>query len=51
MKIKESDLLKQLATDSGKTAKQVSEIVVSELLKNKVIEDDPDNWAFPFSMQ
>lgn len=45
MKIKESDLLKQLATDSGKTAKQVSEIVVSELLKNKVIEDDPDNWG------
>lgn len=45
MRIKESDLLKQLATDSGKTAKQVSEIVVSELLKNKVIEDDPDNWG------
>ena len=45
MKIKESDLLKQLATDSGKTAKQVSEIVVSELLKNKVIEDTPENWG------
>ena len=45
MRIKESDLLKKLATDSGKTAKQVSEIVVSELLKNKVIEDDPDNWG------
>lgn len=49
MKIKESDLLKQLATDSGKTAKQVSEIVVSELLKNKVIEDDPDNWGVSVS--
>lgn len=45
MRIKESNLLKRLATDSGKTAKQVSEIVVSELLKNKVIEDDPDNWG------
>ena len=45
MRIKDSDLLKKLATDSGKTAKQVSEIVVSELLKNKVIEDDPDNWG------
>lgn len=45
MRIKESDLLKQLATDSGKTAKQVSEIVVSELLKNKVIEDTPENWG------
>lgn len=42
---KKSDLLKQLATDSGKTAKQVSEIVVSELLKNKVIEDTPENWG------
>ena len=30
MRIKESDLLKKLATDSGKTAKQVSEIVVSD---------------------
>lgn len=49
MKIKESDLLKQLATDSGKTAKQVSEIVVSELLKNKVVEDDPDNWGVSVS--
>ena len=45
MRIKESDLLKRLATDSGKTAKQVSEIVVSELLKNKVIEDTPENWG------
>lgn len=45
MKIKESDLLKQLATDSGKTANQVAEIIISELLKNKVIEDDPDNWG------
>ncbi|MFR8207414.1 MAG: hypothetical protein ACLU99_14770 [Alphaproteobacteria bacterium] len=35
MRIKESDLLKQLATDSGKTAKQVSETVVSELLNKQ----------------
>ena len=49
MKIKESDLLKQLATDSGKTAKRVSEIVVSELLKNKVVEDDLDNWGVSVS--
>lgn len=45
MKIKESDLLKRLATDSGKTVNQVAEIIISELLKNKVIEDDPDNWG------
>lgn len=45
MRIKESDLLKQLATDSGKTANQVAEIIISELLKNKVIEDTPENWG------
>lgn len=45
MRIKESDLLKKLATDSGKTANQVAEIIISELLKNKVIEDTPENWG------
>lgn len=30
-----------MATDSGKTANQVAEIIISELLKNKVIEDTP----------
>lgn len=45
MRIKESELLKQLATDSGKTANQVAEIIISELLKNKVIEDNPENWG------
>ena len=45
MRIKESDLLKRLATNSGKTANQVAEIIISELLKNKVIEDTPDNWG------
>lgn len=45
MRIKESDLLKRLATDSGKTANQVAEIIISELLKNKVIEDTPENWG------
>ena len=45
MRIKKSDLLKRLATDSGKTANQVAEIIISELLKNKVIEDTPENWG------
>lgn len=45
MRIKESELLKELATDSGKTANQVAEIIISELLKNKVIEDNPENWG------
>ena len=48
MKIKESDLLKQLATDSGKTAKRVSEIVVSELLKTKLLRTTWTIGAFPF---
>lgn len=45
MKVKESKELNELATLSGKPAKQVSDIIVSELLNNKVIEDIPDNWG------
>ena len=45
MKIKESKELNELATLSGKPAKQVSDIIVSELLNNKIIEDIPENWG------
>lgn len=45
MKVKDSKELNELATLSGKPAKQVSDIIVSELLNNKVIEDLPDNWG------
>lgn len=45
MKVKDSKELNELATLSGKPAKQVSDIIVSELLNNKVIEDIPDNWG------
>lgn len=45
MKIKESDLLNRLATDSGKTANQVAEIIISELLKREIVTDTPDNWG------
>lgn len=45
MRIKESKELNELATLSGKPAKQVSDIIVSELLNNKIIEDIPDNWG------
>ena len=47
MKVKESKELTQLATASGKTAKQVSDTIVSELIKNKIIEDVNDNWGCP----
>ena len=45
MRVKESKELNELATLSGKPAKQVSDIIVSELLNNKIIEDIPDNWG------
>lgn len=45
MRVKESKELNELATLSGKPAKQVSDIIVSELLNNRIIEDIPDNWG------
>ena len=49
MRVKESKELNELATVSGKTAKQVSDIIVSELLNKKIIEDTPDNWGCPIA--
>ena len=45
MKVKESEQLKALATASGKTANQVSDIIVSELIKRQMIEEAPENWG------
>lgn len=47
MKIKESEQLKMLATESGKTANQVSETIVTELINKQIIEDISDNWGCP----
>ena len=47
MRIKESEQLKMLATESGKTANQVSETIVTELINKQIIEDISDNWGFP----
>lgn len=47
MKIKESEQLKMLATESGKTANQVSETIVTELINKQIIENISDNWGFP----
>ena len=49
MRVKESKELNELATLSGKPAKQVSDIIVSELLNKKIIEETPDNWGCPIS--
>lgn len=38
-----------LATESGKTANQVSETIVTELINKQIIEDISDNWGFPFA--
>lgn len=45
MKIKESEQLKMLATESGKTANQVSETIVTELINKQIIENISDNWG------
>jgi len=45
MRVKESKELKELATLSGKPANQVSDIIVSDLLKYKIIDDISDNWG------
>lgn len=47
MKIKESEQLQALAAVSGKTAKQVSDIIVSELVKKSIISDSSENWGYP----
>lgn len=47
MRISDSKQLNALATVSGKTAKQVSDIIVSELLNKKIIADTSDNWGCP----
>lgn len=49
MRVKESKELNELATLSGKPAKQVFDIIVSELLNKKIIEETPDNWGCPIS--
>ena len=49
MIIKESENLKKLATLSGKTANQVSETIIMELVNRKIIEDIPDNWGLSVS--
>lgn len=36
-----------LATESGKTANQVSETIITELINKQIIEDISDNWGFP----
>lgn len=36
-----------LATESGKTANQVSETIVTELINKQIIENISDNWGFP----
>lgn len=36
-----------LATESGKTANQVSETIVTELINKQIIENISDNWGVP----
>lgn len=46
MRVKQSKELNELVALSGKPANKVSDIIVSELIKRKIIDDIPDNWGF-----
>ncbi len=45
MRAKDSNMLKELSTLSGKPAAKVSDLIISELIQRKVIKDTPENWG------
>lgn len=45
MKLKDTQELRSLVEISGKTIDEVSEIVISSLIKSEIISEDPSNWG------
>lgn len=45
MKIQESEILKELANKCGKTANELSELFIAELIKRQIIENLPENYG------
>ena len=45
MTIRQSNELSFLAKEAGKTEKEISKTIVSELVKNKMVYDIPDSWG------
>lgn len=45
MIVRQSNELSFLANEAGKTEKEISKIIVSELVKNEMVYDEPESWG------
>ena len=45
MIVRQSNELSFLAKESGKTEKEISKTIVSELVKNEMVYDEPESWG------
>ena len=45
MIVRQSNELSFLAKEAGKTEKEISKTIVSELVKNEMVYDEPESWG------
>ena len=45
MIVRQSNKLSFLAKEAGKTEKEISKTIVSELVKNEMVYDEPESWG------
>ena len=45
MIVRQSNELSFLANEAGKTEKEISKMIVSELVKNEMVYDEPESWG------
>lgn len=45
MIVRQSNELSFLANEAGKTEKEISKVIVSELVKNEMVYDEPESWG------
>lgn len=45
MIVRQSNELSFLAKEAGKTEKEISKTIVSELVKNEIVYDEPESWG------
>jgi hypothetical protein len=45
MIVRQSNELSFLANEAGKTEKEIGKIIVSELVKNEMVYDEPESWG------
>lgn len=46
MIVRQSNELSFLAKEAGKTEKEISKTIVSELVKNEMVYDEPESWGY-----